>query len=431
MALGSKKTKTDETKSRATRTTAQVLEDQSKEAQRVLKEQQENGNPVQENVKTNDQKEIAIETEMLQRSQQIGEALSAHEEFNADMEEVVKAKEVDDSKATTTLGWMECFLSKDQLDLLPWPGSTKAEAEAKRKPGSNMPLIFDKPKASGGRVKIETFYSNLVKHTKRGKVAAQYLETIGNTPLPKEATSLEAEDRLTDIENANRVINQMLSAVKTAAKIRIQLNEFKEKIPHIHISWIRTKDIEMDDYPEDTDWTNVYVPNAPPVKTAKKVLVVYNTRVQNPTRHRYAVGTFLRWKVDKALEIAEKDGRKSKVNMDDLEKSSERAPPVPDKDKTPAVTGTTITVTKAKRYEAVNVTEAFEALSGFVGYHDTHEMTERQARHKFVLDTIKNSDEGKATAYAVWSILEPIFASDPSLREQAQAWLKEMEKKTG
>lgn len=428
MALGSKKT--TETKSRATRTVSQILEDQSKEAERVRKEQEENGNPVQENVKTNDQKEIAIETEMLQRSQQIGEALSTHEEFNADMDEVVKAKEVDDSKATTTLGWMERFLSKEQLDLLPWPGSTKAEAEAKRKPGSNMPLIFDKPKASGGRVKVETFYSNLVKHTKRGKVAAQYLETIGNTPLPKEATSLEAEDRETEIENANRVLNQMLSAVKMAAKIRIQLNEFKEKIPHIHISWVRTKDIEMDDYPEDTDWTNVYIPNAPPVKAAKKVLVVYNTRVQNPTRHRYAVGTFLRWKVDRALEIAEKDGRKGKVNMDDLEKSATKAPPEQDPNKTPAATGATITVTKAKRYEATNVTEAFDCLAGFVGYHDTHKLTDKPIHHQAVLDMINNSDEGLASAFAVWATLEPIFASSPALRERAQNWLKEMEKKT-
>jgi hypothetical protein len=245
-------------KSRATRTVPQVLEDQSKQADKERTEPTpatENGN---NNVAAAQYAEDRDINAMLTTSAQMGADLSSHSEFNSDMDEIVHAKEVLDYKSIGTLKWFERFLSRDALALLPMPGSTLDEAKAKRKEGDNTPLLFDKSKASGGRSKVETFYGNLVKHTPLGKAASEKLEALDTEDAqakikPDSARSSDA--RGTDRENATRTINNMLSAVRTAAKIRIQLDTFKEQLPHIRIKWVRKETETEADLPDTTDWT--------------------------------------------------------------------------------------------------------------------------------------------------------------------------------
>src|SRR5258707_1246699 len=163
---------------------------------------------------------------MLTRASQFGEKLDSHEDFRSDAAEVVKAKEVDDYKAIAFLKWLETYLSPDELAFLPWPGMTRADAEAKniRNTKSNVsPLLFDKPVNSGGRAKVETFYGKLVKSTQLGKDAEAALDTLDKEDAKAKLAPSEARPRgnfVADKQRATRVINQLLSAMRTAAHVR-------------------------------------------------------------------------------------------------------------------------------------------------------------------------------------------------------------------
>lgn len=452
MALGEKK-------SRATRTTKQVLEDQEAERARVNREAIEEMDKAQQE---NQEKAIHSDNvdinEMIIRAKQFGAKLDSDAGFQADAQEIIQAQEVTDYKVIAMLKHIDTALSANERMLLPWPGITRADGEsAKAKVGANGSkwgyymsgkVLFDKPKASGGRAEMEMFYASLLGETTLGKQVLADMKRISDEKDKAKVDTVNArlpEEILADEKRYNKRYTNLLSALRTAAQVRIMLEDIKERCPYVVVSWIRERmSQEQLEATHDADLSYLNVGKASNVVHSPTVLSVY-TRPSVPTTHssygslladamkkskHISIGTFKRFKIDRAFEVATANNR-NKVTYDDLVESAKKPPEKPDNNQLPSSTGGTITIAKAKRYEATNITEAFEALSGFVGYHDTHALAERTARHKFVLDNIKNSDEAKATAYAVWSILEPVFASDPSLRSQAQEWLKNMEKKTG
>jgi hypothetical protein len=415
-------------KKKGNQTTAEVLADQEQQAlKQVMSEAVTNGNA---NVAVAQYAEDREVNAMLTTSGEMGVELSSHAEFNSDMGEIVHAQEVLDYKSIGTLKWFERFLSRDRLALLPMPGLTMDEAKAKRKEGDNTPLLFDKPKASGGSSKVETFYGNLVKHTPLGNKAHKTLEALDKEDAQhkiKPESTRNSDQRNTDRENANRTINNMLSAVKTAAKIRIQLDTFKEQLPHIRIKWVREESETEFDLPDTTDWTQVYIQGAGEVKQSRKVLRIWSKRSTDGEAGalRYPVGTFLRWKCDKAIAISKANGR-NYPTMDDVIASG-TAPPKKPKETPP--TSAVSDAEKDKRWRPTDMVAVKRSTEGWLKWYRGDSPVTQAANEMELVKQSNASEELNASLYAQYKVLERIFSMNSDKETKAKEyWAKAGEK---
>lgn len=371
---------------------------------------------VDANSKNHEQKEETETNAVLSKAAELGEKLSSHNEFVTAMQTAIQAKEDDDYKAIAALKWMEKYLTKEDLKCLPWPGSTKAEVETKpRKPGGSNILYYDKIQASGGRRGVESFYKTLVQSTPTGKDAFDLLKQVSDEDAQAQLKPSEARrkaNRDADRQKANRAVNQQLSALRTAAKVFILLEEMKEKLPHISIQWVR-EDIDGEiDTPEDIDHTQVSITGLGEVVHSNRCLLVYSKRAKSTieasmsTQISITVGAFIRWRIDRAIELSKKDNRKF-VNVDDLIGSAKA---VATKPQTPVV---------STARDVRNWTELVANLDAIVAY-EIGDMTKQQGRYVEFRSSLGMSDDVLYSSYSLYKILRAAFEGDPSLEVKAK-----------
>lgn len=392
--------------------------------------------------KANDQAltyaENADDNEMLTRAAQFGEKIGDDPDFVQDTKDIEHAAEVNDSKIMTMLKHLERRLTNNELLFLPKPMSTRADALNKRK-SDNEPLLYDKPKASAGRSKVETFYSQLVKHTPLGKATANKLEALAEEKKQAEAKPENARDlRLIEAEEQahNRTLRNLLNAIRAAADVRVVLNDLREH-KNIVVEWIREPMAEGAVLPDNYDPTSLNCPGAGEVVKVSKCLLIYNkagyasqTAAAQKAR-AYSLGTVRRWNVANAqLWRAKSQTPRSYINMDDLI-SSPKPPTKPGQAGSgmPASTAGQITIAKAKRYEASTISEAESAANGLVDWYQGETPSEQHTNHKTLLNLIEHSHEGNGTFYKLNCILNSIYDNKPTLRDEAKAWLIAQSKK--
>ncbi len=346
---------------------------------------------------------------MLAKAVEIAEKLSTHPEFNDAMRIAVQAKEDDDYKAIAALKWMELFLSDDDLRWLPWPGSTKADATVNRKPGSNEPLVYDKVKASGGRKGTESFYKTCVYSMPLGKEAYALLDSLNkeNQEAKDKPTNARPQgNRMADRQRATRMINQQLSALRNAAKVRVLMENIKHDLPHIHVAWVR--DASDNDIPieENADLTRINVANAGEVVKSTQCLSVYSTKAKKTlvdsmkTAQEYTIGSFIKWNVAKAILIAATN-KHTYVWVDDLIESGKKTPETGDKDKK------TGTVSTAR--DVHNWTEQYANMNAMLNYLFSQPEFE-QIRWLEFQSGIKATDDAKYTGYKLRAYLNQVFS---------------------
>jgi len=335
---------------------------------------------------------------------EIGEVLSSHPEFEEALQVAVNAKVEDNYKSINMLALMERFLSSTQMANLPFPGSTKSEAALamsllpadKR---SNM-LVYDTVDGSGGRKGKVSFYKTLVLTTKSGKLALATKKALEEEEAKAKLVKDDSVDqprpvetRETDDEDETSAINQMLSAVRTAAKLRIQLEKIK-KLKNIEFQWVRDEYEGKDKVPADYDPTHLNIVGMGPVKKSTKVLWFKNKEAPTKAPERMSVGQFLRWRISEDMikrEHANLGGdngliASAKKKSEDIKTGS---------------------VPKAR--DVNSWTDQYTNLNAIVGYlFDKPEL--EQSRWLEFQSGIKATDDAKYTAFKLRAYLNTVFA---------------------
>jgi len=402
-------------------TTKPVAEPKSPSADAIAewKKQQamKDTDPVAANVQVNVYAEDAEINAMLTRAGEFGIALDSHAEYQQGASEIAKAKEVDDYKAIAFLKYLETFLSSAQLAYLPWPGMTKSEADAKniRNTASNeSPLLFDKPVNSGGRSKVETFYGKLIKSTKLGQEAQAILDELDKEEARAKLTPSEARERgnfVADKSSATRRLNNLVSAMRTAAHVHLLIKDITKKLPHIVIEWIREPTEK--EIPKDSDLTMLNIPEAGEVVHSTQCLMIYSTKGYASPAQAYkkarpfSLGSFKRWKPDRAIEKASKRLTAPSVTVDDLIDSAKTPP------KTPAPGS----VPKAR--DVTNWTQLVENLDAIVTYEIGQPATQGARSAEFA-GSIGATDDTLYSAYQLYRMLRAAFDGNPALEPKAK-----------
>lgn len=356
------------------------------------------------------------ETAILAEATEIGEELAKHSEFEEALSQSVEFKKEDNYKSIRMLGLLERFLTPEQLSRLPWPGSEKKDAEldAMRLPPNLRPniLLYDKVKTAGRGA--ASFYRSLVLATHAGKKANDEKLALVNQITEEKKTSPAVEDE-------TLAINQMLSAIKTAAKIRIQLNKIR-KLRNIEFLWVREDDEEP--LPEGCDPTMSYIEGASPVRKSTKVLWFVNKTSQKREPQRISVGTFLRWKItDEMLDrgTATLTGVNGHSLMESPNQHIERDP-VTGKTKLtrPKAQVTTPTVPTAR--DVKSWTDMVSNLDAIVSYLMGVSPAEEQTRYtEWKSSWNASPDETLWSGFRLKTMLDAIF-SDNSLVDKARAY---------
>jgi hypothetical protein len=422
-----------QTKSHATRTTAQILEDQAAQAER---DNAARGNASAKPAPTNGDTLYADDiatNEMLTRAAQFGELIDQDEGFRRDAVEIAKAWEVVDKQVITFLKHLDGALSSSQRYLLPWPGRTKAEAMAKLPAGSNQPILFDKVKGSAGRSKNETFYGNMVKHTKLGAAAVVELENLHREYTVSENETDKSKCRsLTlikvDIARAGKRIKNLTSALRQAAKVRLLMTDIAERCPDVVVKWIRTPNDDVS-IPEDADLSLLNVPEAGEVVPSNSCLLVYTVPVNKAhldqairDAKQITIGSFVRWNVDRAIELALKDNNRKRIVLSDLEQSAKAATPTQTTQAPPA--SSVNDAEQDKRFAQRDVVDVKRAIDGALNWYQGATPLDQQTHNLEIVKALHTSDEFAASFYQWYMIVRPIFETDAKLVEKASAFLK-------
>jgi len=344
---------------------------------------------------------------------EIGEELSKHPEFENALQIAVDAKKEDNYKSINMLALMERFLSSAQMANLPPPGSTKSQAElaASKLPPDKRPnmLVYDTVDGSGGRKGKVSFFKTLVLATKSGKLALATKQALeqeeARAKLVKDDSADQPrplEARETDDEDETSAINQMLSAVRTAAKLRIQLEKIK-KLKNIEFQWVRDEYEGSDKVPSDYDPTHLNIVGMGPVKKSTKVLWFKNKSAPTKEPLRTSVGQFLRWNISEDMltrEYANLGGDKGLIES--AKKKPEAIKPG--------------SVPKAR--DVANWTQLVENLDAIVSY-EIADQTKQQGRYAEFRGSIGVTDDTLYSAYALYKMLRATFDSDPTLEPKA------------
>lgn len=364
---------------------------------------------------------------MLAKAIELGEKMGTHDEFNEDMRVAIKAGEDNDYKAIAALKNLEKFLSDDDLMYIPWPGSELSEAKAKHKEGSNLPLVYDKVKASGGRKGTESFYKTFLYSTPLGRDAYSRLDAIvkENTDAKDRPTNARpSENRNADMAKARKAVSQQMSALKNAGKVRYLIEELKRELPHIKVSWVREQIADETPIDENTDLTRVEIEHMGPVVHSTRCLSIYSSKAKKTlmesmkTAQDYSIGEFIKWNVERAKLIAANNKHLS-VWVDDLIESGKVPPEDGDKDKK---TGT------AKDVRDVhNLEEELKNLDGICGYLFGAPEFE-QVRWTEFQSGIKATDEAKYNGFKLRAYLNNIF-SDATFENEVKELVVKMDKK--
>lgn len=365
-----------------------------------------------------------IINDMLTRASQFGELLDSDPTYEKDAEDIVKAKEIDDSKVVTFIKHIDRVLNNDQRALLPWPGSLLATEEAKRPKGSNQPLLFDKVMAAG---RGKTFYNQMITSTKLGKEASADIERIqaelDRAKVEPDKARLPALIE-SDMRKAKARLNNLITALRTAAQVRLMIEDIKHRCPAIVIEWIRQEipDSQAEKIDPDADLTMLNVEHAGDVVKSSVCLFIW-TKPVNPQflqqsmkkAKTYSVGSFKRWKVDKAIEIATAQGR-SRVTVDDMIQAAKAKAPEKDdgsRGKTPSVSNVR---------DVHNWTELMDNADAMLNYWtgDDSKATARLAELKGNLVADNVPLETLDTMHQLHILLRSVFEGDPSIAQRAR-----------
>jgi len=408
MALGK-----NETKSRGTRSTKEVLSEQEKDAAKAAanrKDQDVAVSQAKANIDIMDSEESAVLAEAIE----LGQELALHPEFEEALTQSVDFKKEENYKSIRMLGLLERFLSPSQLARLPWPGSEKKDAEldALKLPADKRPniLIYDKVKGSGRGA--NSYYRSLVLATHAGSKANEEKNALISQIAGDKKTSPSVEDE-------TLAINQMLSAIKTAAKIRIQLDKIK-KLKNIKFLWIRDDDEEA--LPSECDTTMSYIEGASPVRKSTKVMWFLNTSASKPEPQRLSIGSVLRWKIsDEMMDRGFATLTGDKGLMESTNKTLVRDPATgktslqrPKTDSKPA------SVPTAR--DVHSWTELVTNMDAMVSYLRGVSPAEHDVRYKeWKGSMVVSPDETLWSAFVLKTMLDATFA-DESLVAKARAY---------
>lgn len=356
-----------------------------------------------------------IINDMLTTAAKFGELLDSDPTYAKDAEDIVKAKEIDDTKVVTFIKHIDRVLDADQRARLPWPGSIMAVEQAKLPAGSNQPLLFDKPLAAGQQT---TFYSQMIGSTVLGKQAKQELEAIqseidkakvdpDHARLP---ANLEA-----DMRRAKTRFNNLISALRTAAQVRLMIEDMKHRCPYVVVEWIRQEipDAQAELIDPNADLTMLNVEHAGDVVKSASCMSIW-TKPLNPAftqqemkkAKTYSVGAFKRWKIDKAIEIA-KAQQRTRVTVGDLIASAKAKAPTP-KGPTP----------KAQTTRVVNSWTDLQTNADEILRYLTEDQTKASARHVEFISGVEATDEAVLTWGDMQVILSAQFIAKPALMER-------------
>ena len=373
----------------------------------------EKTDPAQANVQTNLTNADSEANAVLAEAMEIGEALASHPEFVDTMRTAIQAKEDDEYKSIATLKWMEKFLSTTHLSRLPWPGSTKGEAEAMNAalpPTKRVNMVsWDHFKSSGSKG-TTSYYKTMVRSTPMGKEAFETKERLEKeaedaAKNPEKYPKGSADIRDLESKRANRSINQMLSALRTAAKIRLQMDRIGF-LKNLSVWWVRSEYEGEEETPKGFDPSRIYVVGLGDVIKSTQVIRVRNNQVTKDKEgnwlpgdpEKLSVGQFLRWKISDDMVAkgwATLGGEKGLIA------SAKKTPETGDKDKK---TGTLPTAR-----DVHNWTELHENMNAQVSYlfaGPEHE----QSRWLEFQSGIKATDDAKYTAFKLRAYLNTVFA---------------------
>jgi hypothetical protein len=400
--------------SRATQTTAQILADQSAQADKNKAHDgfvaaSTNAVQVTEDAETNT---------LLSHALAIGEKLSKHKEFVEGMKQTVEAGEWSDYKSIATLAWLEQFLTDEELAWLPVPGSTKAEAIAKRPQGSNKPLVWDVVTNKKPQV---TFYKQLLASTPDGKKELNRLkhaeEDEARAKINAETAQYTSDERVTMVKRSNKRLDRMLEALKKAAKIMIQIEKFKQ-IKKLKLEWIRDEYKGKEETPAGADLTRLVVVGKGPITKSTLPLRITDAKDE---RHRKSVEEFLRWKLDDAIKLHGAD----KVTLGQIQALSGRkkAGPNKGKDGTPPAQAAKEAEAE-KRFEQRDVVDVKRAVDAALVWYLGANPTEQQAHDLAITKALNTSDAFNASFYQLYMILRVKYETDAELVKKADAFLK-------
>lgn len=360
---------------------------------------------------------------------EIGKALASHPDVVSEMSQTIESGEWNDYKSIAACRWLEDYLTPEQLMWLPVPGSTKADAEKALPQGSNAPLTWDimtktKPQT--------TFYKELVSSLPQGEAANKMLREVIEDKARAELNSESArwtKDRRIGIEKrANKTIERMLVAVKQAARIRIQLDKFKQLARTIRtpqgdvrvmlVEWMRDDYTGDEAVPDNVDWTRISIPGVG--KVAKSTIPLRVTDGKGE-RKPYSIATFLNWKIEKAIETkmkAENLTREkaiSKLTLGDIQEASARKQP-DGKGQKPT------TLEKAARFKVSGIAEFDDSINQLRSWAQGANPIEAAERVKLLQSRI-NSDDSTADTYeTVLRILRSTGIEHPDTLERIRKY---------
>lgn len=430
---GSKKTKTDETKSRATRTTQQILSEQEKDATKAAANRADQdlahnaGEARKAAAAYSDNLELNA---LITRAKQYGLKMDSDPQFQEDANEIMKAREVDDTKAVIMLKHIDHVLTHDEEAQLPWPMSTRADWFAKHPEGTtNLPPLYDKPKAAGGRAKVETFYGAMVGETTLGKAIIADIERIQAEKDQAKVNPTKArlpEQIAADEKRYNKRLSNLLGALRTAAQVRLMIDDIKVRCPAIVIEWIR--DNLPEDVPADADLTMLR-PEYGPVVTSPTVLNIWTKPIDprftvNAMKQakQYSIGSFKRWKIDKAIEIAKKNGRPNRVTVDDLIESAKTEVTAAPQ---PTVNAAAKETAIAKGWIPRDVVDVKRAIEGFMTWHNGDSPSDKDAKHSELVKACNASEEMWMDIVWLYDLTRPLVETNNAKTEQARKQLSD------
>jgi hypothetical protein len=296
-----------------------------------------------------------------------------------------------------------------------------------RLPADKRPniLIYDKVNASGGRKAQDSYYKSIILATNTGKKAMEDKQKLEaevasrtQTETPRPIAQIE-----TDKEDETGAINQMLSAIRTAAKLRIQLNKIK-RLKNIDFEWIR-EDYEGDDVvADDADMTLVCVPGLGKVRKSTKVLWFKNKDAKTSDPFRCGVQTFLRWQItDEMMDMRHAtltgEGPRALINSPKMQVVRDATTHKTRLDK-PTATTTPTTPTLDKARDVKSLTDLITNMDAIIAYMLGVNPAENEVRYKEFKNAFTNGPvETVWTGYQLFTHLTAVFA-DQSLVTKAR-----------
>jgi hypothetical protein len=178
------------------------------------------------------------------RVDNIAETLEAHPEFNEQMEATLEANITKARGPCAYLLMLEEYLSDDQLDSLPIPGSTQ------RTHPQNPDQYQDEV---GGQKVRSSYYRDLVRRMPVGRAEQAILDScakfmVNDPTCPDEYKAMNKKEIVDKKKQAEKEISNLATALRKAVELRNQMIAISENMPNVTCEIMFDKDKDGNEY---------------------------------------------------------------------------------------------------------------------------------------------------------------------------------------